>query len=130
MSYSGVHTQFIQYAKSSRLVIPAQFQSLRWSAQNTSFDQQNEYRQRRLNSSSISSPISAKQLLNLSSSFTMPSTSLLRIAARGSATFYRANAAARPAMPLMARVSANSFSTSIARRSEHAEETFEQFTAR
>ncbi|GAO17157.1 uncharacterized protein UV8b_02739 [Ustilaginoidea virens] len=55
----------------------------------------------------------------------MPSTSLLRAAARGSTSFYRA--AARPvAQPLMARA----FSTSMSRRTEHAEETFEEFTAR
>lgn len=63
----------------------------------------------------------------------MPSTAFLRLAARGSATFVRAAAVARPvvATPLMARSTAvASFSTSVPRRSEHAEETFEEFTAR
>jgi cytochrome c oxidase subunit 5a len=62
------------------------------------------------------------------------SASVLRVAARG----YRA-AAARPVahqLPLMARSVAvmpslaSSFSTSMPRRSEHAEETFEEFSAR
>lgn len=62
----------------------------------------------------------------------MPSTAFLRLAARGSATFVRTAAAARPvvATPLMARSAVASFSTSMARRGEHAEETFEEFTAR
>lgn len=63
----------------------------------------------------------------------MPSTAFLRLAARGSATFVRAASVARPvvATPLMARSAAvASFSTSVPRRSEHAEETFEEFTAR
>lgn len=61
----------------------------------------------------------------------MPSTAFLRLAARGSATFIRATAV-RPvaATPLMARSAVASFSTSPARRGEHAEETFEEFTAR
>lgn len=62
----------------------------------------------------------------------MPSAAFLRLAARGSATFVRASVA-RPvvATPLMARSAAvASFSTSVPRRSEHAEETFEEFTAR
>ncbi|EFY96587.1 hypothetical protein MHUMG1_01295 [Metarhizium humberi] len=55
----------------------------------------------------------------------MPAASMLRVAARGSTTFFRA--AARPAaQPLMVRA----FSTSMPRRGEHAEETFEEFTAR
>lgn len=53
--------------------------------------------------------------------------SLFRLAARGPATFARAAAVRPAAMPLMARVS---FSTSMPRRAEHAEETFEEFTAR
>lgn len=55
----------------------------------------------------------------------MPSTAFLRVAARGVA---RAGVA-RPvvARPLVARAA---FSTSIPRRSEHAEETFEEFTTR
>ncbi|CAM1508298.1 Fc.00g051460.m01.CDS01 [Cosmosporella sp. VM-42] len=56
------------------------------------------------------------------------SAALLRVAARGSFT----RAAARPA-PLMARSTVTlqaSFSTSMPRRSEHAEETFEEFSAR
>ncbi|OAA54197.1 cytochrome c oxidase polypeptide VI [Cordyceps fumosorosea ARSEF 2679] len=62
----------------------------------------------------------------------MPSTAFLRLAARGSSTFVRAASAARPvvATPLMARSAVASFSTSVPRRSEHAEETFEEFTAR
>ncbi|KAJ6785377.1 hypothetical protein PWT90_04538 [Aphanocladium album] len=62
----------------------------------------------------------------------MPSTAFLRLAARGSATFVRASVA-RPvvAAPLMARSAAvASFSTSVPRRGEHVEETFEEFTAR
>ncbi|KAK3358950.1 cytochrome c oxidase subunit VA-domain-containing protein [Lasiosphaeria hispida] len=71
------------------------------------------------------------------------SASLLRAAARGSScTFFRANivAAARP-QPLAARAALaapsllavsgnNAFSTSSRLRSEHQEETFEEFTAR
>ncbi|KAG6026194.1 Cytochrome c oxidase subunit 6 [Claviceps citrina] len=54
----------------------------------------------------------------------MPSASLLRAAARGSIL----GAAARPATkPLMVRAA---FSTSLPRRSDHAEESFEAFTAR
>jgi len=56
----------------------------------------------------------------------MQSVTLLRAAARGS---LRA-AAARPAPLMAARPIAASFSTSVPRRSEHAEETFEEFTAR
>lgn len=62
----------------------------------------------------------------------MPSSAFLRLAARSSATLVRASAA-RPvvARPLMARsVAVASFSTSTPRRGEHAEETFEEFTAR
>ena len=68
------------------------------------------------------------------------SASLLRVAARGPATtLFRANflAAARP-QPLAARaglvvpslLAAPSFSTSSRLRSEHLEETFEEFSAR
>lgn len=70
------------------------------------------------------------------------SASLLRVAARGpSGTFFRANliGAARP-QPLAARaglvapsllaVSSNNFSASARSRSEHQEETFEEFSAR
>jgi hypothetical protein len=56
---------------------------------------------------------------------------LLRAAARtGSSSMLRATAA-RPA-PLMARSAVMNFSTTVPRRSggEHAEETFEEFTAR
>ncbi|KAG5943014.1 cytochrome c oxidase subunit VI [Claviceps sorghi] len=54
----------------------------------------------------------------------MPSASLLRAAARGSIL----RTAARPATtPLMVRVA---FSTSLPRRSDHAEESFDAFTAR
>ncbi|PNY26076.1 Cytochrome c oxidase subunit 6, mitochondrial [Tolypocladium capitatum] len=64
----------------------------------------------------------------------MPSASLLRTAARGSTAFFRAGTA-RPAQPLIARSAAlvaqpARFSTSVPRRSEHAEETFEEFSAR
>lgn len=64
----------------------------------------------------------------------MSSVSLLRAAARGSTTMLRARPAA-VAQPLMARPAAvvrcaAAFSTSLPRRSEHAEETFEEFTAR
>ncbi|KAJ6438501.1 cytochrome c oxidase subunit Va [Purpureocillium lavendulum] len=67
----------------------------------------------------------------------MPSASLLRVAVRGSTSFLRA-ASVRPAQqPLIARSAvvaaarpAAAFSTSTARRSEHAEETFEEFSAR
>ncbi|KJZ74174.1 Cytochrome c oxidase subunit 6 [Hirsutella minnesotensis 3608] len=64
----------------------------------------------------------------------MPSVPLLRVAARGSTALLRAGAA-RPAQPLIARSAAvaarpANFSTSVPRRSEHAEETFEEFTAR
>jgi len=67
--------------------------------------------------------------------------SLFRAARGPSSTFFRANlvAAARP-QPLAARaglvapsllaVSTNSFSTSSSMRSEHQEETFEEFSAR
>ncbi|KAG6014770.1 Cytochrome c oxidase subunit 6 [Claviceps pusilla] len=54
----------------------------------------------------------------------MSSVSLLRVAARGSIL----RAAARPATkPLMAHAA---FSTSLPRRSDHAEESFDAFTAR
>jgi cytochrome c oxidase subunit 5a len=58
----------------------------------------------------------------------MPSAAFLRVAARGVA---RAGVA-RPtvARPFVARTAAVNFSTSIPRRSEHAEETFEEFTSR
>jgi cytochrome c oxidase subunit 5a len=68
----------------------------------------------------------------------MSASSLLRIAARGStSTFFRANTVVR-SQPLAARaglvvpslLAANSFSTSSRLRSEHQEETFEEFTAR
>lgn len=71
----------------------------------------------------------------------MSASSLLRVAARGStSTFFRANTVvARPQAPLAARaglavpslLAASNFSTSARLRSgEHAEETFEEFTAR
>ncbi|KAF4512896.1 hypothetical protein G6O67_000226 [Ophiocordyceps sinensis] len=66
----------------------------------------------------------------------MPSAPLFRVAARGSTTLLRAGAGlVRPAQPqhpiatLFAHQPAN-FSTSVPRRSEHAEETFEEFSAR
>ena len=60
--------------------------------------------------------------------------SLLRVAARGPATLLRANlvAVARP-QPKVVRaglVAASNFSTSTRMRSEHQEETFEEFSAR
>ncbi|KAK5993384.1 Cytochrome c oxidase polypeptide VI [Cladobotryum mycophilum] len=62
----------------------------------------------------------------------MQPASLLRVAARGS-TMLRANAA-RPAMMVRpaaaAAAAARPFTVSVPRRSEHAEETFEEFTAR
>ena len=70
----------------------------------------------------------------------MSSACLLRAAARGSTGFLRAAGvarqplmAARPlpaaaALPVVAPVA--SFTTSVARRNEHGEETFEEFTAR
>ena len=61
----------------------------------------------------------------------MQSVTLLRAAARGCSL--RA-VAVRPAVaPLVARpvtAAAVNFSTSVPRRSEHAEETFEEFSAR
>ncbi len=64
------------------------------------------------------------------------SASLLRVAVRGPSSFLRANlvAAARP-QPMAARASLavarpSSFSTSTRMRSEHHEETFEEFSAR
>lgn len=70
------------------------------------------------------------------------SASLLRVAARGSpSTFFRSNVVARQ-QSLAARAglvvpsllalpsSSNSFSTGACLRSEHQEETFEEFTAR
>ncbi len=70
----------------------------------------------------------------------MSATSLLRVAARGSTTtFFRANTLVVRQTPLAARaglvvpslLAASNFSTSARLRSgEHAEETFEEFTAR
>jgi cytochrome c oxidase subunit 5a len=67
----------------------------------------------------------------------MSSASLLRVAVRGSASFVRARPATTSQLPLMAARPAVAiralapFSTTVARRSgEHAEETFEEFTAR
>ncbi|KAL0943812.1 cytochrome c oxidase polypeptide vi [Colletotrichum truncatum] len=72
----------------------------------------------------------------------MSTSSLIRVAARGSTTFFRANPI-RSSQPLMARSAvllptivagvpaANNFSTSARMRSgDHAEETFEEFSAR
>ncbi|KAK1965297.1 cytochrome c oxidase subunit VA [Colletotrichum eremochloae] len=67
------------------------------------------------------------------------SASILRVAARGSTTFFRANLIRQPfvarsgmLMPVVAGVPAtNTFSTSARLRSgDHAEETFEEFSAR
>lgn len=63
----------------------------------------------------------------------MSASSLLRVAVRGPATFFRSAALARPAaQPMAARIlaSSSSFSTSARLRSEHQEETFEEFSAR
>lgn len=66
----------------------------------------------------------------------MASNSLLRMAVRGSTAILRAAPVRAAQQPLMARPAtvalraANSFSTSIPRRGEHQEETFEEFTAR
>ncbi|ATY66763.1 cytochrome c oxidase polypeptide VI [Cordyceps militaris CM01] len=61
----------------------------------------------------------------------MSSFAFLRLAARGPATFVRASVVRPVVAPLMAAPrSVASFSTSVPRRSEHAEETFEEFTAR
>ncbi|TDZ17781.1 Cytochrome c oxidase subunit 6 [Colletotrichum sidae] len=65
------------------------------------------------------------------------SASIIRVAARGSTTFFRANPV-RSTQPLMARsavilptfFAANNFTTSARLRSEHQEETFEEFSAR
>ncbi|CAI0641420.1 unnamed protein product [Colletotrichum noveboracense] len=72
----------------------------------------------------------------------MSTSSLIRVAARGSTTFFRANPV-RSTQPLMARSAvllptivagvpaANNFSTSTRMRSSaHEEETFEEFSAR
>ncbi|KZZ89990.1 cytochrome-c oxidase chain VI [Moelleriella libera RCEF 2490] len=59
----------------------------------------------------------------------MPSSTVLRAACRGSTAFLRPAACGNVArQPLMARAAA--FSTSLPRRSEHAEESFEEFTSR
>lgn len=59
------------------------------------------------------------------------SASLLRVAVRGP---LRANLVAARPQPMVARaalaLSSNSFSTSTRMRSEHQEETFEEFSAR
>ncbi|RYP65396.1 hypothetical protein DL771_008341 [Monosporascus sp. 5C6A] len=68
----------------------------------------------------------------------MSSTSLLRIAARAgpSKTFFRANRPVAPSrasasfVPGVIAGSSLNFSTTVSRRSEHQEETFEEFTAR
>ncbi|AEO62851.1 9766b6e0-adc7-467d-b089-dc4b6530db89 [Thermothielavioides terrestris] len=65
------------------------------------------------------------------------SASLLRVAARGPSSILRANLAAARPQPMAPRAGlavsnlpSNSFSTSSRLRSEHQEETFEEFTAR
>ncbi|KAH9904734.1 cytochrome c oxidase polypeptide VI [Xylariomycetidae sp. FL2044] len=67
----------------------------------------------------------------------MSSTSLLRIATRGpSKTFFRAHRPVAPVrssasfLPGLVAGSGLNFSTTVARRSDHGEETFEEFTAR
>jgi hypothetical protein len=73
----------------------------------------------------------------LDSQFAMASTSLLRTIARGpSTTFFRAYRPVAPSragaiVPGLIAGSSLNFSTTVARRSDpHAEETFEEFTAR
>lgn len=60
------------------------------------------------------------------------SASLLRVAARGPSNLLRANLVAARPQPITARavLAAPSFSTSARLRSEHQEETFEEFSAR
>ncbi|KAH6640926.1 cytochrome c oxidase subunit VA-domain-containing protein [Chaetomium tenue] len=60
------------------------------------------------------------------------SASLLRVAARGPSNLLRANLVAARPQPIAARavLAAPSFSTSARLRSEHQEETFEEFSAR
>jgi cytochrome c oxidase subunit 5a len=64
------------------------------------------------------------------------SASLLRIAARGPSSFLRANLVAARPQPMAARAAlavpslSSNFSTSLRMRSEHQEETFEEFSAR
>jgi cytochrome c oxidase subunit 5a len=65
------------------------------------------------------------------------SASLLRVAARGPSSFLRANLVVARAQPIAARAGlavaslpTSSFSTSARLRSEHQEETFEEFSAR
>jgi len=64
------------------------------------------------------------------------SSSLIRVAVRGpTQTFFRAYRPVAPsrasaAVPALIAGSSLNFSTTIARRSEHHEETFEEFTAR
>ncbi|KAI1174022.1 cytochrome c oxidase subunit [Nemania sp. FL0916] len=67
----------------------------------------------------------------------MSSASLLRVAVRGpTQTFFRAYRPVAPSrassavVPGMIAGSSLNFSTTVQRRSEHAEETFEEFTAR
>lgn len=64
------------------------------------------------------------------------SASLLRVAARGPSSFLRANLVAARPQPMVARAGlaapslSSSFSTSLRMRSEHSEESFEEFSAR
>lgn len=63
----------------------------------------------------------------------MPSASLIRVAARGSVMLRASAVRTATAQPLMIRsvIAARPFSVSATRRSgDHAEETFEEFTAR
>ncbi|KAM4056206.1 cytochrome c oxidase subunit va domain-containing protein [Hirsutella rhossiliensis] len=66
----------------------------------------------------------------------MPSAPLLRVAARGSTTLLRVARSAHQQQPLISRSATlfahqpANFTTSVPRRSEHAEETFEEFSAR
>ncbi|KAH6626402.1 cytochrome c oxidase subunit VA-domain-containing protein [Chaetomium sp. MPI-SDFR-AT-0129] len=60
------------------------------------------------------------------------SASILRAAARGPSSFLRANVVAARPQPMAARavIATPSFSTTARMRSEHQEETFEEFSAR
>ncbi len=58
------------------------------------------------------------------------SASLLRVAARGPSSALRAAARPQPALARARLAASSNFSTSVRMRSEHKEETFEEFSAR
>ncbi|KAK3904204.1 cytochrome c oxidase subunit VA-domain-containing protein [Staphylotrichum tortipilum] len=58
------------------------------------------------------------------------SASLFRVAARGPSSALRAVARPQPVVARAGLAASSSFSTSVRMRSEHKEETFEEFTAR